>query len=92
MDRANRQSIGAYGALKSWGRTVDRSARTAPARRKSPASVDYWLERLDPERFANATQEQRLAAADAARRAHMAQLALRSARTRRRRGGASDAA
>lgn len=91
MERATRQSIGAYGALKSWGNTVDRSARTAPARRNSPASVEYWLDRLDPERFADATQEQRVAAAESARRAYYAKLALQSARSRRR-GGAADAA
>lgn len=91
MERATRQSIGAYGAHISWANTVDRSQRTAPARRNSPAYVEYHLERLDPVRFADATPEQRLAAAEAARKAHFARLALRSAKSRSR-GGAADAA
>lgn len=81
---SKRQTLGRYGALKSWGQTADRTARTEPARRRSPASIDYHLERLDPERFANATAEQRLAAAEAARRAHFAKMALRSHEARRR--------
>jgi hypothetical protein len=39
--------------------------------------------KLDPERFANATQQQRLDAADSMRRAHFARLAMRSAKARR---------
>lgn len=72
-----------YGALKSWGQTPDRTARTAPARRSSPGSIDYWLDRLDPERFAEASDQQRLDAADAMRRAYFQGLALKSARARR---------
>lgn len=74
---------GRYGALKSWGNTVDRSARTARARANSPASVGYWLARLDPVRFAHATDEQKLAAADAALRAHFAYLSMLAAQSKR---------
>jgi hypothetical protein len=80
-----RQQIGRYGGLKSWANTPDRSARTAPGRKASPGSVDYWLARLDSERFADATDQQRLAAAESARRAHFAQLAMKSVRSRARR-------
>lgn len=80
------QQTGRIGGLTSWSRTADRTARTAPARNAGPASLDYHLERLDPERFADATDEQRLAAAEAARKAHFARLALKSARARRRGG------
>ena len=73
-----------YGALVSWAATPNRTARTAPARRNSPSSLTYWLDKLDPERFANATEAQRLAAADAARRAHFVDMARRSAAARRR--------
>jgi len=59
------QQAGRYGGLRSWANTPDRTARTAPARDAGPGSVDYWLARLDPERFADATGEQRLVAADA---------------------------
>ncbi len=88
-----RQTAGRYGAYKSWASTPDRTARTAPARRASPSSVDYWVDRLDPDLFADATDAQRLAAAEAARRAHFAGMALKSARARRRNaGGDPDAA
>jgi hypothetical protein len=85
-----RQAIGRYGATKSWGQTVDRPARTRNARAKSPGSIDYWLDRLDPERFAEATDAQRLDAAESLRRAHFRRMALRSAKARRR-GGDPDA-
>jgi len=87
VERARRQSIGSYGAHRSWANTPDRTRRTEPARSASPASIDYWLARLDADRFADATDQQRRLAAEAARRAHFAQLALRSAQSRRRKGG-----
>ena len=71
------------GAHRSWANTVDRSARTRPARSKSPSSVEYHLERLGSE-FDDATEAQRLAAADAARRAYFTEMAMRSAAARRR--------
>ena len=78
-----RQSIGRYGGLKSWANTPDRSARTRPARAKSPSSIEYHLERLGPQ-FADATDDQRLAAAEAAKKAYYSELALKSARARRK--------
>ncbi len=79
----HRQNIGRYGGLKSWAKTVDRSARTRPARRNSPSSIDYHLDRLGPD-FENATDAQRLAAAEAAKRCYFAELAMKSAAARRR--------
>lgn len=78
---------GRYGGLKSWGNTRDRAERTEPARNAAPSSVQWHLDRLDPERFANATDEQKLAAAEAARRAYFAGLAMKSAKARRQGGG-----
>jgi hypothetical protein len=78
----SKQVAGRYGGLKSWANTTDRTARTARARRAGPASVGYWLERQDPARFADATEAQRLAAAEAARKAHFAEMAMRSAQAR----------
>ena len=77
-----KQLAGRKGGLKSWGNTVDRTKRTTPGTKASPASVDYWLARLDPVKFADATDAQRLAAAEAAWRAYFADLAYRSARSR----------
>lgn len=79
---------GRYGGLKSWANTVDRSARTAPGRSSGPASIEYHLDRL-PDKFADASDAQKLAAATAARSAYYARLALKSAEARRRRKGAA---
>jgi hypothetical protein len=86
MPNPNRVIIGRYGALKSWGSTPDRSARTAPARANAPSSIEYHLARLDPERFANATDKQKLDAAEAARKAYFTNLSLKSAKARARGG------
>ena len=88
MPETIRQQIGRYGGLKSWARTKDRTARTAPARRAGPGSIEWHLTRLDPERFADATEAQKLAAAEAARRAHFAEMAMRSAKVRSKRSSA----
>ena len=65
----------------SWANTGDRAARTAPARRRSPVSRAYW-----DDQYPNNPQ-----AAEAAHRAYMTRLALRSSlvRARRASGGAS---
>lgn len=76
-------AAGRKGGHTSWARTVDRSARTETARSKSPNGVEWHLDRLGPE-FANATPDQRWAAADSARRAYMSDLAIRSAAARRK--------
>jgi len=81
----SRKTIGRYGGLRSWANTVDRAARTAPGRLRSPSSIEYHFDRLDPERFAGATDAQKLAAAQAARKAYYAELAMRSAVARRSR-------
>ena len=86
----SRKTIGRYGGLRSWANTVDRAARTAPGRLRSPSSIEYHLDRLDGEWFADATEAQKLAAAQAARKAYYAELAMRSAVARSRRGRATE--
>lgn len=76
-------AAGRKGSHASWARTVNRTARTEAARRNSPTSIDWHLARLGDE-FAAATDAQRLDAAESARKAYMTDLALRSARARRR--------
>lgn len=83
MSESPRQINGRIGALESWARTPDRSARTRPARSKSPSSIEYWLDQLDPDRFVDATDQQKLDAADAARRAYFQRLAAKSVAARR---------
>jgi hypothetical protein len=79
----DRQLAGRAGALESWAATRDRTARTANGRKAGPGDLDWHLARLDPVRFADATPAQKLAAADAAKRAWYARLALSSAQARR---------
>ena len=86
MSDSNR-TIGRIGGFASWNNTVDRPARTAPARNNGPGSIQYHLAKLDPERFANATDEQRRQAAEAGKKAYFARLALASAKARARTGG-----
>lgn len=81
---SEKQLAGRLGGLKSWANTVDRTARTSNGRAKAPGSVEYWIERLDP-RFDNATEAQRHAAAEAARRAYFTELSMKSARAREER-------
>lgn len=69
-------------AHKGWAATVDRQARTRKATAASPAHIDYHLARLGPE-FDGATAGQRKAAAESARKAHMAQIVSRSVAARR---------
>lgn len=89
--QTSRQIAGRVGGLRSWANTVDRAARTRRGRDAGPGSVDYWIGRLDPVRFADATDEQKVAAATAAKKAHFAALALKSSQARARRKGAADA-
>jgi hypothetical protein len=88
VPETRRQQIGRVGGLQSWANTPDRAERMRKPLEHSPASVDYWIAKLDPNKFSTATDEQKLAAADAMRRAHFARLALRSADARRRDGAA----
>lgn len=72
--------LGRLAAHQSWANTVDRTARTAPAR---AALEQKWLDQADgdPVRAAHI------------KKAHYARLALKSAQARRaRKGGGMDAA
>lgn len=66
-------------AYESWGRTPDRSARTANARN---AFEDRFLAEADGDPLR----------AQSLRKAYFARLALKSAQARRRRSGGDDAA
>lgn len=86
----SRELSGRYGGHKSWANTADRSQRTEPGRRAGPGSIDYWLSRLDPIAFANARDDQRVAAAQSMRKAHFVRLSMLSVKARTR--GRGDAA
>ncbi len=78
-------------AHSSWAATPDRATRSAAGRKASPGSVEYWLDRVDPDGVM--TTENRQKAAVSARNAHMARLALASSKARQaKKGGTADAA
>jgi hypothetical protein len=64
----------------SWAHTADPAARTAPARK---AFADRFERQVDPEGTLSPTERARRA--EHARKAYMADLALKSAKARRRR-------
>lgn len=89
MSDPYRQAIGRLGAHKSWANTPNRTARTRKARANGPSELPWHLARLDPEKFADASDADRLKAAEAARSAYYAELAMKSAAARRRGGDAA---
>lgn len=44
-----RQRIARQAANTRWSRVEDRSAETANAVRRSPASIEYWMAKVDPD-------------------------------------------
>jgi hypothetical protein len=66
--------------MRSWAKTVDKSARTEPARRAADARFE---KEADPDGVL--TPEERARKADYLRRAAMAELSLRAAQARKRR-------
>ena len=79
-----RQQTSSIGGLISWANTVDRAERTARGRKAGPGDIAYWtrLKRAES-KFADATDDQVLAAALAAQKAHYKSLALKSVASRR---------
>ncbi|MFD1940569.1 hypothetical protein ACFSKW_54860 [Nonomuraea mangrovi] len=65
----------------SWARTPNRSERTEAARKASPKSLDYWIAKTRDEGIVR--PEDILAAAQNAYRAHMREMSLKAAATRR---------
>jgi hypothetical protein len=73
-------------AHESWSNTEDRSKRTSSGYRASPASVDYWLDKVDPD--GTMTPDARRRAAESKRDAYMARLAFNASRARAAKRGA----
>jgi hypothetical protein len=82
MTPAERSLRGQIAAHESWARTENRSARTAPARQ---AAFDKFERQVDPDQ--KLLPAERARRAEHARKAYFAQLALKSAQSRRRRTG-----
>lgn len=79
---SDRSLVARLGAETSWARTVDRSARTAPAR---SAFDRRFLDEVDPDRVL--TEEERNRRAEHARKAYFARLTLKSIQARRAKAG-----
>jgi hypothetical protein len=79
----DRSAIGRIGAYESWGRTANRTARTAPAR----AALERKFYDAVPPEITN--PEARAKAAEDLRRAHYLRLARKSVESRR--SGRTDA-
>lgn len=81
---SNERSLqGKLAAHTSWAQTENRSARTLPARQKFYESFER---KVDPE--GRMSPADRAKAAESARKAFYTQMALKSAKARRRRGSA----
>ncbi len=82
MTSAEHRLRSQIGAHESWARTVNRSARTLPARM---ALLDKFEREVDPD--AILLPAERAKRAENARKAHYRRMALKSVQARRRRGG-----
>lgn len=78
-NRSERSSAARIAAHSSWAHTADRTARTEPARTKSPGSLDYWLRHVDPDE--EMTYAERVKRAENARSAYMGRLSKRARRS-----------
>lgn len=79
MSTSDRTQAAKIAAHSSWAKTEDRSARTAPARRALLAKFEQLV---DPDGVL--LPEERARRAESARKAHFRQLALASAKARRK--------
>lgn len=77
-----RSSAARLAAHTRWAyHEPDRSRATQAARANSPASLEYWLARVDPDQ--RMSHSDRVKAAENAKSAHYAQLSRRGMRARR---------
>lgn len=65
---AERTTIARIAANTRWANEDDRAAATAKARGNSPASLTYWMRKVDPDEVL--TRAERVAKAENARKAH----------------------
>jgi hypothetical protein len=79
--REERARNGRIGALEQWSREPDRTARTAPARRKSPITLQYWIDKIREEGIVPAADVHK--AAEARHRAFQMRMSKRAAAAKR---------
>lgn len=86
MTPAERSTAARHAVTASWAYTPDRAERTAPARRRSPVSYEYWLDKLTEE--GRHRPEDLPKAAESAHKAYMTGLSRKAAAARKRRADA----
>jgi hypothetical protein len=82
MTDAEKQLRASVAVNRLWANTIDRSARTAPARKASPVDLEWHAARLDPP---PQSEQERLQRAESARRAYLKSLSLKAATAARKR-------
>lgn len=90
MAAASKRTVNArIAANERWAKEPDRSQATAKARANSPASIEYWMQKVDPD---NALpRDQRLRRAQNAKTAFYQRraAAMRAAKALKAAGGAA---
>jgi hypothetical protein len=79
---AERSILASIAANERWSRVPDRAAAMANATRNSPASMEYWLTKVDPGQ--KMSRPDRGKAARNAKAAHYKRLTLRMRKAKRR--------
>ncbi len=74
-DSAERRLIASIASNTRWANEPNRAGATAKARNNSPASIEYWKRKVDPE--SKLLPEVRLKLAENAKKAYYAKAALR---------------
>jgi hypothetical protein len=86
---AERSTIARIAANTRWSQEDDRRAAMAPATENSPASIEYWMRKVDPDN--KMPRDQRLRRAENAKTAYY-QKSMRVARQAKARKAAGEAA
>ena len=72
---ADRSTIARIAANARWAKEDNRAGATAKARNNSPASIEYWMRKVDPE--SKLPRAERLKRAENAKAAHYERAALK---------------
>jgi hypothetical protein len=85
---AERSEIARIAAHTRWSKETNRAGVTAKARNNSPASIQHWLRKVDPE--SKLPHAERLKLAESAMKAHFLKRArdMRAAKKRKAEGAA----
>ncbi|WP_157251066.1 hypothetical protein [Nonomuraea typhae] len=78
--QSERSNLASIAANERWARERDRTAATAAMRAKSPASIEYWLKKVNPD--GQLPHAEAIKLAENAQKAHFKRLALASRRAK----------